>query len=145
MFKKIAKFICALELIIAVVMYFLIGYHFDNDKTIMKIMTHTDFEATLLRLSIYIIPGINLIAGVFGITFATKGILCFAGLLEILNGVLTLYFKGKNELMNIMGIVMIVLGALFIICVLLIRPQDMGKKSEKPSASKTSIDPLKEN
>ena len=118
MFKKIARFICILELIIAVVMYFAIAYQFDNDRIIMKILPHTDFEATLLRLSIYIVPGINIIAGVFGITFCTKGILIFAGVLEILNGILTLYYKGASDLMNTMGIMMIVIGIIFIICVI---------------------------
>ena len=118
MFKKIARFICILELIIAVVMYFTIAYQFDNDRIIMKILPHTDFEATLLRLSIYIVPGINIIAGVFGITFCTKGILIFAGVLEILNGILTLYYKGASDLMNTMGIMMIVIGIIFIICII---------------------------
>ncbi len=118
MFKKIARFICILELIIAVVMYFAIAYQFDNDRIIMKILPHTDFEATLLRLSIYIVPGINIIAGVFGITFCTKGILIFAGVLEILNGILTLYYKGASDLMNTMGIMMIVIGIIFIICII---------------------------
>ncbi|MBR0418253.1 MAG: hypothetical protein IJI66_03705 [Erysipelotrichaceae bacterium] len=119
--KKIAGFISVAELIIAVIMYFAVAYQFDNDPVIMKILPGTDFEATLLRLSIYIIPGINIIAGIFGITFNTKGILCFAGVLEILAGYLTLYFKGKSDLMNVMGIIMIVFAILFIICVLSIR------------------------
>ena len=67
--KTIAKVIPVLELIIAIIMYFTVAYQFDNDKVIMKILTHTDFEATLLRLSIYIIPGINIISGLFGMTF----------------------------------------------------------------------------
>ena len=95
--KQIAKIISVLELIVAVVMYFAVAYQFDNDPIIMKILPYTDFEATLLRLSIYIIPGINIIAGFFGITFNTKGILCFAGVLELLAAYLTLYFKGKSE------------------------------------------------
>ena len=108
--RNIAKTISVLELIAAVIMYFAVAYQFDNDPVIMKILPYTDFEATLLRLSIYIIPGINIIAGIFGITFNTKGILCFAGVLELLAAYLTLYFKGKSDLMNVMGIVMIVFG-----------------------------------
>ena len=117
--KQIAKIISVLELIVAVVMYFAVAYQFDNDPIIMKILPYTDFEATLLRLSIYIIPGINIIAGVFGITFSTKGILCFAGVMEILGGIMTLYFKGISDFMNKMGILMIALGIVFIICVLI--------------------------
>ncbi len=127
--RNIAKTISVLELIAAVIMYFAVAYQFDNDPVIMKILPYTDFEATLLRLSIYIIPGINIIAGIFGITFNTKGILCFAGVLELLAAYLTLYFKGKSDLMNVMGIVMIVFGVLFIICVLTLKsPKKETKK-----------------
>ncbi|MBQ1691184.1 MAG: hypothetical protein II017_00095 [Erysipelotrichaceae bacterium] len=129
--KQIAKIISVLELIVAIVMYFAVAYQFDNDPIIMKILPYTDFEATLLRLSIYIIPGINIIAGFFGITFNTKGILCFAGVLELLAAYLTLYFKGKSDLMNFMGIAMIVMGVLFIICVLTLKDPKKVKK-EKP-------------
>ena len=129
--KQIAKIISVLELIVAVVMYFAVAYQFDNDPIIMKILPYTDFEATLLRLSIYIIPGINIIAGFFGITFNSKGILCFAGVLELLAAYLTLYFKGKSDLMNFMGIAMIVMGVLFIICVLTLKDPKKVKK-EKP-------------
>ncbi len=129
--KQIAKIISVLELIVAVVMYFAVAYQFDNDPIIMKILPYTDFEATLLRLSIYIIPGINIIAGFFGITFNTKGILCFAGVLELLAAYLTLYFKGKSDLMNFMGIAMIIMGVLFIICVLTLKDPKKVKK-EKP-------------
>ena len=127
--RNIAKTISVLELIAAVIMYFAVAYQFDNDPVIMKILPYTYFEATLLRLSIYIIPGINIIAGIFGITFNTKGILCFAGVLELLAAYLTLYFKGKSDLMNVMGIVMIVFGVLFIICILTLKsPKKETKK-----------------
>ena len=127
--KHIAKTVSILELIVSLIMYFAVAYQFDNDPVIMKILPHTDFEATLLRLSIYIIPGINIIAGIFGITFNTKGILCFAGVLEVLAGHLTLYFKGKSDLMNVMGILMIVFGILFILCVLTLKGK--GKETKK--------------
>ena len=117
--KKIAKLITVLELIVAVVMYFTVAYHFEHDAMIMKILPGTDFTATLLRLSIYIIPGINVICAFFGIVFSTRGLLSFIGVLEILAGVLTLYFKGNSLMMQNMGILMISMGAIFIPCVLL--------------------------
>ena len=134
--KKIARFISVAELIIAVIMYFAVAYQFDNDPVIMAILPDTDFEATLLRLSIYIIPGINIISGIFGITFNTKGILCFAGLLEILAGYLTLYFSGKSDLMYTMGIIMMVFGVLYIICILSIRNKDRVPKKKKERRSR---------
>ena len=131
--KKVAGFISVAQLVIAVIMYFAVAYQFDNDPEIMKILPHTDFEATLLRLSIYIIPGINIISGIFGITFNTKGILCFAGLLEILSAYLTLYFSGESNLMNTMGIIMLVFGIVFIILVLTLRGPKKEKKRKRKS------------
>lgn len=119
MMKKIAKLITVLELIVAVVMYFTVAYHFEHDAMIMKILPGTDFTATLLRLSIYIIPGINVICAFFGIVFSTRGLLSFIGVLEILAGVMTLYFKGNSLMMQNMGILMIAMGLIFIPCVLL--------------------------
>lgn len=126
--KKIAKLITIIELLVAVVMYFVVAYHFEHDSLIMRILPGTDFTATLLRLSIYIIPGINLICAFFGIVFSTKGLLTFVGILEILAGILTLCFKGKSLVMQNMGLLMIVMGLIYIPCVLLYRKD---KKTNK--------------
>lgn len=110
--KRVLNIIALAELIIAIIMYFAIAYQFDNDRIIMRIMTHTDFEATLLRLSIYIIPGINIICGIFQIVFSTNGLILFTGLLEVLAGYMTLYYKGRSDMMFVMSIIMICLGAI---------------------------------
>lgn len=110
--KRVLNIIALAELIIAIIMYFTIAYQFDNDRIIMRIMTHTDFEATLLRLSIYIIPGINIICGIFQIVFSTNGLILFTGLLEVLAGYMTLYYKGRSDMMFVMSIIMICLGAI---------------------------------
>ena len=99
-------------------MYIVIANHFDNDRIIVNILSHITFESTILRLLIYIVPGINLICGLFGIVFSTKGILIFSSILEILAGILTMYFKGRNDLMNIFAYVMIIFGIISIICIL---------------------------
>ena len=126
--KKIAKLITVIELFLAVIMYFVIAYHFEHDAVIMKILPGTDFYATLLRLSIYIIPGINIICAFFGIVFSTRGLLTFIGLLEILAGVLTLNFMGESMLMQNMGLLMVALGIIFIPCVLLFRRKKTEEK-----------------
>ena len=128
--RNIVKVICVTELLISIVMYFAVAYQFDHDAYINTILPSTNFEATLLRLSIYIIPGLNIVAGVFGITFATRGILVIAGLLEIAGGLLTLHFEGNNMLMHIMGILMLIMGVVFIICILTIKNLDLKKKQE---------------
>lgn len=127
--RNIVKAICVAELLIAIVMYFVVAYQFDHDAIINDMLPSTDFEANLLRLSIYIIPGLNIVSGVFGITFCTRGILVFAGLLEVLAGFITLHYKGNNDFMNFMGYLMIVMGVIFIICILTIKELDIKKKN----------------
>ena len=117
--KRILHIIAISELIIAIIMYFTVAYQFDNDRLIMRIMTHTDFEATLLRLSIYIIPGINIICGIFQIVFSTNGLLLFTGLLEILAGYMTMYYKGRSDMMFVMSIIMMALGGIVVITLLI--------------------------
>ncbi len=127
--RNIVKAICVAELLIAIVMYFVVAYQFDHDAIINDMLPSTDFEANLLRLSIYIIPGLNIVSGVFGITFCTRGILVFAGLLEVLGGMITLHYRGNNSFMNFMGYLMIAMGIIFIICILTIRDLDLKKKN----------------
>ena len=127
--RKILRTIALAELVIAFITYFTIAAHFDRDRIIMHILPHTDFEATLLRLSIYIIPGINIICGLYGIVFSTNGLLLFTGILEVLAGDLTLYYKGRNELLSALGILMIVLGFLTVLIVLIRRIQERKKKT----------------
>ena len=127
--RNIVKAICVAELLIAIVMYFVVAYQFDHDAIINDMLPSTDFEANLLRLSIYIIPGLNIVSGVFGITFCTRGILVFAGLLEVLGGMITLHYRGNNGFMNFMGYLMIAMGIIFIICILTIRDLDLKKKN----------------
>ena len=126
--RKLLKVISILELIIAIIMYFTIAYQFDNDLIIQKIMPHTDFEATLLRLSIYIIPGISIICGIFTVVFSSKGILSFTGVLQILAGILTLHFEGKNQFMHIMGIIIICIGILKIILTLTLKKDNIKSR-----------------
>ncbi len=135
--RNIVKAICVAELLIAIVMYFVVAYQFDHDAIINDMLPSTDFEANLLRLSIYIIPGLNIVSGVFGITFCTRGILVFAGLLEVLGGMITLHYRGNNSFMNFMGYLMIAMGIIFIICILTIKDLDLKKKNASSNKNNT--------
>ena len=129
--RKILRTVAVFELVIAFIMYFAVAALFDQDGIIMHILPHTDFVATLLRLSIYIIPGINIICGLYGVVFSTNGLLVLTGVLEILAGDLTLYFKGRSDLMQTMGIVMIVLGTLTLLTVIV---RHIAEKKERSLA-----------
>lgn len=125
--KKIIGYISIAELFTAVIAYFAFAYHYETDPKIMNILANTDAQATLLRLCIYIVPGVNLINGMFGIIFSSKGLLFFVMLLEILAAHLTLSFTGKSDFMNVLGIVMIVLAILDIICLIFYKPKKKQK------------------
>ena len=127
MSKKIISYISIAELFMAFIAYFAFAYHFETDPKIMRILANTDATATLLRLCIYIVPGINLINGMFGIIFSSKGLLFFVMLLEILAGYLTLSYTGKSEFIRILGIVMIAMAVLDLLCLLLYRPKKKQK------------------
>ncbi|MBR4461890.1 MAG: hypothetical protein IKS51_04850 [Erysipelotrichaceae bacterium] len=136
MSKKIISYISIAELFMAFIAYFAFAYHFETDPKIMRILANTDATATLLRLCIYIVPGINLINGMFGIIFSSKGLLFFVMLLEILAAYLTLSYTGKSDFMNVLGVIMIVLAILDIVCLIFHKP----KKKEKTPKKKKSAD-----
>lgn len=144
--RKILRIIAIAEFIIAVIMYFTVAWQFDNDRTIMRILPHTDFEATLLRLSIYIIPGLNIISGIFGFVFSTDGLTVFTGILELLAGHLTLYFKGRSDLMFTMGIIMNAIGAIIILTVIIrciLEAVHRKKKNKVPRTNRKKKKPLR--
>ena len=117
--KKYINAVSIIELLLVIVMYFAIDYHFDHDRLIYIMLASTNISATLLRLSIYIIPGFHLIASTFGLTFYTKGILCFGGAVEIAAGIITLIYQGESLFMLTIGIVSIMLGTIQIALTLL--------------------------
>jgi hypothetical protein len=127
MSKKTIGYISILQLFMAVTAYFAFAYHFETDPVIMRILARTDATATLLRLCIYIVPGINLINCMFGIIFSSKGLLFFVMLLEILAGDLTMNYAGKNDFVYILGIIMIVMAVLDLLCLLLYKPKKKQK------------------
>ncbi len=129
--KKIIGYISITELFLAVIAYIAFAYHFETDPKIMKILANTDATATLLRLCIYIVPGINLINGMFGIIFSHKGILFFVMLLEILASYLTLSYTGKSDFMNVLSIIMLVLAILDIICLIFYRSKKKRNETKR--------------
>ena len=131
MIKKLLNVLSILQLIIAIVMYFTIAYLFETDRKFIRILSHTDLEATVLRLLIYIIPGINVISGFFGLVFNTLKLRIFTGILEIIAGYLAIYYQGRSEFMYIMGIVMIVIGSLTILLTIIEAVINYLKKRKK--------------
>ena len=128
--KKIIGSISITELFLAVITYFAFAYYFETDPKVEMILANTDAQATLLRLCIYIVPGINLISGMFGIIFSSKRLLSFVMLLEILASYLVLTYTGNNPFMNTLGIIMLVLAVLDLLCLIFYRPNKKEKNKK---------------
>ena len=115
MFRKIVQFSSIIQIILCIVTYFTISYQFDADIHLMRMLASSDLVATLLRLSIYVIPGVHLIGGLFGLTFSTKKLLSFVGVLMILASIFTIYYAYTNKFMLVIGISALVLSILYLI------------------------------
>ena len=124
--KKIISFISIAQLFLAAISYLPLAYHFETDAT-MEILANTDWTATLLRLCIYIVPGINLINGMFGIIFSSKGLLAFVMLLEIWASDLMTRYQGNNGFMGLLGIIMFVFAIVDLICLITYKPKPKKK------------------
>lgn len=119
--KKIIKVISILQIVLAIVAYFSITYHFNNDKSIFGLLANTDFVATMLRLSIYIVPGIHLLSGLYGLVFIDKKILLIISVVETISSALSFTFIGKSEYMLVLSIISIVLALIYLINVTLMK------------------------
>ena len=116
--KKIIRVTAILQMILAIVAYFSMSYHFDNDSKIFALLANTDFVATMLRLSLYIIPGIHLLSGLYGLVFSDKKILLIICIFEIISCGLSFTFIGNSIYMLVLSIISIVLALIYLIAVI---------------------------
>jgi len=107
-------------MILALVAYFSISYHFDSDKTIFKLLANTDFIATMLRLSIYVVPGIHLLAGLYGLVFDDTKILLVISVIEVISSALSFTFIGNSTYMLVLSIIASVLALIYLINVIIL-------------------------
>ena len=121
--KRIVKAMSVLQIILAMVSYFSISIHFDNDAKIFGLLANTDFVATILRLSIYMVPGIHLLSGLYGLVFSDKKILLFIIAIEITSCALAFTYIGSSQYMLILSIIGLTISILYLIGTLLIKKQ----------------------
>ena len=105
--KKLVRFASAGELILVFVYYLVIDYSYSNDETVMNILAMTGIVSTLMRLAIYVIPGMHLVTGLFGEVFYSRGLLCFVGLLSLLISLATFSFRGTSVFLSVLAYVSI--------------------------------------
>lgn len=119
--RKIIKVMAILQMILCLVTYFSMSYHFDADVVIYKMLENTDVVATLLRLSLYAIPGIHLLSSLYGLVFDDKKILVIISVVELIASVLTFTYVSSSEYMLILSIITVSIAAIYFISVLTIK------------------------
>lgn len=116
--KKIIKVMSILQIVLCLVSYFSMSYHFDRDVIVFAKLANTDFVATMLRLSLYIVPGIHLLSGLYGLVFEDKKILIVMSLFELVSCGLSFTFVGKSVYMLILNIISCSIALIYFISVL---------------------------
>ena len=119
--KRVVKVMSVLQIIICFVAYFSMSIHFDNDDLVFKMLENTDFLGTFLRLSLYLIPGVHLLSGLYGLVFNDKKILIGMSIVELINSGIMFIFVGRSDYMLILAIVTSVIALLYFIGVLTIK------------------------
>lgn len=131
MARKIVRAMSILNIIIAVVLYFAIASLFSNDAHISALLEETGFASTLLRMTLYVIPGIHLISGLFGLVFSAKGILTFIGTIAAVSSAcILLFLKSETVFMFYLGIASVSISVIYLLSALLIRRPKPQKESE---------------
>ena len=116
MLKKIIAYSALGELLLSLVLYFTIGYQFDHNIGLKFLLESNTLLSTSLRLSLYVIPGIHIIGGLFGMVFDNKKLLIFIGILMVLASIYTIYFSNNNVFMLLLGIILLALSITYLFC-----------------------------
>ena len=119
--KKIIKVMSVLQMILCLVAYFSMSYHFDRDEIVFAMLANTDFVATMLRLSLYIVPGIHLLSSLYGLVFEDKKILIFISIFELISCGLSFTFVGESQYMLILSIVSCTIALIYFVSALTIK------------------------
>ena len=122
--KKIIKVMSVLQIILSIVAYVSMVIHFDSDREVYAMLAHTDFIGTMLRLGLYIVPGIHLLSGLYGLVFSEKKILLIISIVELISCALTFTFIGRSTYMLILSIVSVVIALIYLVNVLLIKNEN---------------------
>ncbi len=121
--KKPLRIIAAIEIVLATAFYFALSREFDSNETIMNFLAGTDAASTLLRLAIYVIPGIHLVCGAFGLTFFTKGILLLIGIIAFATALATYRFTGAFNVLHGLSMASLASSGLFVLLSLLMKKE----------------------
>lgn len=131
MSKKMIRISCIAEIILAIVIYFSINFSFAHDELIMALLKRTGFVSTLLRLTIFIIPGIHLIGGLFGLVFSAKRLLISMALIELISSIcLLMFLQGESVFMLWLAVMAIIIAIIYLIGALTFKRSLKNKEFE---------------
>lgn len=117
--RKIIKVISVIQLVLCIVSYFSFSKHFDNDDIVFDLLANTELAATLLRLSLYVIPGIHLLSGLYGLVFSQKSALLIISIVELISCAITFVFVGNSQYILILSIIALSLSILYLFNVII--------------------------
>ena len=113
--KKIVNVISVIQLVLSIVAYISMSIHFNTDVKIYTMLENIDTVSTLLRLSLYAIPGIHILSGLYGLVFYEKKIIILMGFIELASCISTFSFVGSSNFMLVQSIVAVSLSLIYIV------------------------------
>lgn len=122
--RKIIKAVSIGQFILCIVSYISMVIHFDADTQIFELLEKTDFVATALRLSLYIVPGIHLLSSLYGLVFDDRTALIIIGIIELINCCLTFTFVGSSTYMLMLSAVSTLLSLIYLANVIALKKNE---------------------
>ena len=119
--RKVIKAVSVIQIFLCIVSYISMSVHFNTDYKIYALLENTDFVGTILRLSLYIVPGIHLLSGLYGLVFKDKKILLIICIFEVVSSALSFLFVSKSEYMLVLSIVSLLLSLAYLASILTIK------------------------
>ena len=119
--RKVIKAVSVIQIFLCIVSYISMSVHFNTDYKIYALLENTDFVGTILRLSLYIVPGIHLLSGLYGLVFKDKKILLIICIFEVVSSALTFLFVSKSEYMLVLSIISLLLSLSYLTSILTIK------------------------
>ena len=121
--KKLMRLIAIASFVLSIVLFLAMSIHFDSDPVIFEMLENDDVISTLHRLSIYFIPGMCMIGGMFALVFSTKKILITMAIAQIVTAYLLNIYVGKSVFMFAMFVVYMAISILYLVGALLYKTE----------------------
>lgn len=113
--KKLMRFIAVTSFVLAIVLFLAMSIHFDTDPVIYKMLENNDVVSTLHRLSIYFVPGMCFIGGMFALVFSTKKILIAMAIAQIATAYILSIYTGESVFVFALFVIYMTISILYLV------------------------------